>query len=61
MLHWWRVSGSTARELLRRTHPSVENEAGQSANTIFQIVGMTRPGTESSLTALVTSHQPNVS
>jgi len=22
MLHWWRVSGSTARELLRRTHPS---------------------------------------
>jgi len=46
-LPWWRVNGSTAREL----HPppiNAEHKAGQAVNTIFQVFGMTRHRTQCS-------------
>ena len=53
MLNWWRVSGSTVREAFPCTHrltPSVKAE--QSASTVCQVFGLTRPWIETSSRAV---------
>jgi len=62
MLHWWRVDSTTAPRLNLPLPPpaNAEYEAEQVASTILQVLGITRPGIESSLPALLTCAQPTV-